>query len=348
MTGSDFGDYMLREEDFRVGAPAPKPPPLRSESEIVRNWQGDTALVSVLCATYNHESFIEDAIQGFLAQNTTFPFEVLIRDDASTDSTAEIVRDFEKRYPTIIRGIYEEENRFPAVWPAEVLRIEAAGRFLAFCEGDDHWVDPRKLRTQYDQLSSNPELAMVFHRTLQILDSEIVRVPSNKSETNRDYSPQQVKQGDPLSHLSSRMVVNVEMPKFPLVKEIFSKDKFLESRIGNFGGAQFDGTLLPSVYRRHPGGVWSSLPSDERHIQSAKSYYFIALYHKQRGDYATAEHWRNRGLTHFAYLTEGSFVHVRGWRGILYAVRKISEVVFFFGRDFCRRNLGRVKARRGH
>ena len=81
-------------------------------------WQGDIEkpIVSVICATYNHESYIEDAIYGFLIQETDFAFEILIHDDASTDKTAEIVREFKSKYPNIIKPIFQEEKSVLKRW----------------------------------------------------------------------------------------------------------------------------------------------------------------------------------------------------------------------------------------
>jgi len=86
---------------------------LRSEAEIINDWKDDdrTPLVNVMCLTYNHEKYIEDALQGFLIQKTDFPFEVLIHEDASTDKTAEIIRKYEKLYPNIIKPVYQTENQ---------------------------------------------------------------------------------------------------------------------------------------------------------------------------------------------------------------------------------------------
>ncbi len=105
-------------------------------------------LVSISCITYDHEPFIRDALEGFLMQKTTFPIEILIHDDASTDGTAEIIRDYEKRYPELIFPIYQTENQH-----AKGVKISstyqfprARGKYIALCEGDDYWADPLKLQ----------------------------------------------------------------------------------------------------------------------------------------------------------------------------------------------------------
>lgn len=102
-----------------------------TENEIMADWVGEDIVVSVLCATFNHEKYIDDAIRGFLAQKTNFPFEVIIRDDASSDKTADIIRSYADKYPKIIKPIYESINRYPLIKPGVVTREFAKGRYHA-------------------------------------------------------------------------------------------------------------------------------------------------------------------------------------------------------------------------
>lgn len=87
---------------------------LPSEEEIMRKWIGDNdkPVASVICITYNHELYVEDAIRGFLIQKTTFPFEIIIHDDASSDRTAEIIMNYANKYPKIIKPILQKENQY--------------------------------------------------------------------------------------------------------------------------------------------------------------------------------------------------------------------------------------------
>ncbi|WP_173468726.1 glycosyltransferase [Fibrobacter succinogenes] len=120
-------------------------------------------LVSIKCMTYNHEKYIAQAIDGFLMQQTTFPFEVLIHDDASTDKTATIIRDYESRFPNIIKGIYEKENQYKLDKHHEKIDALISGKYIAVCEGDDYWTDPNKLQLQVDFLESHPDYTLCFH-----------------------------------------------------------------------------------------------------------------------------------------------------------------------------------------
>lgn len=130
-----------------------------------QQWSEDTVpLVSISCITYNHENFIRDAIEGFLMQKTTFPVEILIHDDASTDKTASIVREYEEKYPHLIKPIYQTENQY-SKRDGSIGRIQrgrARGKYYATCEGDDYWIDPLKLQKQVDFLEENSEYSMCF------------------------------------------------------------------------------------------------------------------------------------------------------------------------------------------
>src|SRR5690554_5452407 len=130
---------------------------LRTQDEIIANWKGDIdkPVVSICCITYNHEHYIEDALKGFLIQETDFPFEILIHDDASTDRTAEIIREYEARYPRLIKPIYQTENKY-----SQGIKISptynfprAKGEYIAMCEGDDYWIDEHKIKKQYELIS---------------------------------------------------------------------------------------------------------------------------------------------------------------------------------------------------
>ncbi len=126
-------------------------------------------LVSVCCLTYNHRDTIARAIEGVISQKTDFPFELIIHDDASSDGTADIVRDYAERYPDIIRPILQTENQFFKCNLAErYLRPMLRGKYVAICEGDDFWTDDGKLRRQVERMESDPGCAMCFHAVTQL------------------------------------------------------------------------------------------------------------------------------------------------------------------------------------
>ena len=125
-------------------------------------------LVSVLCTAYNHEEYIRDALESIVTQQTDFPFELLVNDDASTDGTAAIIREYAEKYPDIVRPFYQEKNLYSQdidIYYA-VFFPNARGKYVAFCEGDDYWTDPTKLQRQVDFLEAHPEYSACVHNTL--------------------------------------------------------------------------------------------------------------------------------------------------------------------------------------
>lgn len=133
----------------------------------------DDILVSISCITYNHEKYIADAIESFLMQKTNFKYEILIHDDASTDRTVEIIEKYRKKYPDIIKPIYQKENQY-----SKGIRISATfqyprakGKYIAICEGDDYWTDPYKLQKQVDYMEKHPECSMCVHAAYKVNDN---------------------------------------------------------------------------------------------------------------------------------------------------------------------------------
>ncbi|MDO4266556.1 MAG: glycosyltransferase [Eubacteriales bacterium] len=132
-------------------------------------------LVSISCITYNHGPYIRQALEGFLSQRTDFPYEILIHDDASTDNTQEIIREYEAKYPDIIKPIYRTENQYSK----GICNVSGAfnfprarGKYIAMCEGDDYWCDPDKLKLQADYMEAHPECSMCFHAARIITESK--------------------------------------------------------------------------------------------------------------------------------------------------------------------------------
>ena len=114
-------------------------------------------MVSVICTTYNHEKYIERALKSFVTQNTNFCFEVLVHDDASTDSTAKIIEKYAKKYPKIIKPILQVENQYSKKVNINTNFIipRIKGKYVALCEGDDYWIDEYKLQKLFEVMENN-------------------------------------------------------------------------------------------------------------------------------------------------------------------------------------------------
>ena len=125
--------------------------------------------VSIQCLVYNHEPYLRQCLDGFVMQKTSFRFEAIIHDDVSTDGSADIIREYARKYPEIIKPIYETENQYSKHDDSllRVLKKAMTGEYIAICEGDDYWTDPLKLQKQVDYLESHPECALCFHNAIQ-------------------------------------------------------------------------------------------------------------------------------------------------------------------------------------
>lgn len=122
-------------------------------------------LVSIRCLVYNHEPYLRQCLDGFVMQKTTFPFEAIVHDDASTDGSAAIIREYAEKYPNIIKPIYETENQFSKGTIGKIVReaMSPNSKYIAICEGDDYWTDPHKLQIQVSFLESHPDYFMSCH-----------------------------------------------------------------------------------------------------------------------------------------------------------------------------------------
>lgn len=145
--------------------------------------------VSILCLAYNHENYIKDAIEGFLQQKTTFPFEIIINEDASTDNTAKMIQEYENRYPDKVKVIYHKKNTYSQGINInkEFMLPLARGKYIALCDGDDYWTDPLKLQKQYDAMEANPNCYMCLHRVREInvsaVEQTVTFIPRNRINT---------------------------------------------------------------------------------------------------------------------------------------------------------------------
>lgn len=119
-------------------------------------------LVSIVTLAFNHGRYLRQCLDGFVMQITDFTFEVIIHDDASTDDTAQIIREYEEKYPHIFRPIYQTENQYSkgVAIGATYLYPAVRGKYICECEGDDWWTDPYKLQKQADFLEAHPEYSL--------------------------------------------------------------------------------------------------------------------------------------------------------------------------------------------
>lgn len=242
-------------------------------------------LVSISCITYNHSAYIREAIDGFLMQKTNFKFEVLIHDDASTDGTSDIIREYEKKYPDIIKPIYQTENQYSKGdgTVGRIQRNRAKGKYYALCEGDDYWTDPCKLQKQVDFLEANPEYVFTFHdcETLeQNTGIKHLRVGNRKIDEVVDLESVIVQNNIPTASIIYRNIIDwTSIPK--MFSTMRKGDYVLVVLLAEKGlGKYLPGAM--SVYRIHEGGVWSGANQEYRNDEDVKFYIYLNEYFSDR------------------------------------------------------------------
>lgn len=141
-------------------------------------------LVSICCLVYNHEDYLREALDSFLMQQTNFAFEVIIHDDASTDSSPDIIKEYASKYPKIFNPLYQTENQKSKVKSGMNPRFNyprARGKYIALCEGDDYWIDPLKLQKQVDFLEANDRFVISCHNSNVVdLNNSFVKIFNDK------------------------------------------------------------------------------------------------------------------------------------------------------------------------
>jgi glycosyltransferase involved in cell wall biosynthesis len=215
----------------------------------------EAPLVSIICITYNHARYIEQTLDGMLAQRTSFEFEVLVGDDRSSDGTAEIIRKYAEAHPQIV-PVLRETNIGPNPNFQDLAR-RLRGKFVAICEGDDFWTDPDKLQKQVDFFDEHPEYTVCFHRA-RVLHEDYPDVEEFFPEAcGPEVSLQQLVHENCIqtNSVMYRWRFGPEHP-FEIKSEIVPGDWFthlLQAKVGRVGF--LDDCM--AVYRRHSMGMWS-------------------------------------------------------------------------------------------
>lgn len=220
-------------------------------------------LVSINCITYNHELFIRDALEGFLMQKTDFEFEILIHDDASTDNTANIIREYEAKYPDLIKPIYQTENQYSkGNNPNRVYQFpRAKGKYIAMCEGDDYWTDPLKLQKQVDFLETNEEFSACVHQYDFLVNNELIKSHSllEQNLTVQNILNVHVPFQTASVVFRRKLIENIKFPK------VLSGDLFLFVLFTLNGKLKFFPESM-SIYRKHSSGI--SISVSEKKLKS--------------------------------------------------------------------------------
>lgn len=239
-------------------------------------------LVSVCCLTYNHKNYIKKALDGFVMQKTNFSFEVLAHDDASTDGTAEILREYEIKYPDLIKPIYQKENQYSRKQGPISVRFvypKARGKYIALCEGDDYWIHENKLQIQVEYLENNPECSLCMHAALKVNKDDIYLSIIRPYKEDHLYAIEEIICPNHLSPPTASMVFRKDSLK--LLPKFFTETPVGDTPLKLFlatQGSVFYIDEIMSAYRVCAAGSWTErMKNDslmrERHYNRMKEFY---------------------------------------------------------------------------
>lgn len=260
--------------------------PIRTEAELLQRWpQGGSPVVSIVCTTYNHERYVDDTIRGFLSQDCPFPFEILIHDDASTDGTQQVIRQWQARYPTLIKAVLQTENQLSkGVRPFELLLAQAAGQFVATCEGDDFWIDPNKLQRQVGFLQQNPEFSCSAHNYYHFIETSLEVKPWLKKRVDHVLTEQQLMGLHRLLWIPT-LVFRKTFSALPPERSLSPiGDQFLTSYLGTQGRCMYFASVFGAVRRENEFSIWSPLSSTAKDRVRVKTWEALIVMHQNMGN----------------------------------------------------------------
>lgn len=246
------------------------------------NINSEKVLVSILCITYNHKDYIKQCLDGFIMQKTNFNFVAYVGDDCSTDGTTEIIKEYEQKYPHIIKGIYQTKN-------TNIMRnfFDVANacksKYVALCEGDDYWIDEYKLQKQVDFLESHPDYTICFHPVKVVYEGFDFKKPDElypiiPEDCTLDTSLLLRRNFIQTNSVMYRWDFNDKHIEEYFPKDIMPGDWYLHLLHAQRGKIK----MLPdtmSVYRRHLSGIFSDSINDMnkhflRHGLQLINFYF--------------------------------------------------------------------------
>ncbi len=222
-------------------------------------------LVSISCLTFNQVNYVRQCLEGLVMQQTDFDYEILVHDDASTDGTQDIIREYEAKYPDKFRVIYQKENQYSkGVMIDEAFQYpRVRGKYIAFCEGDDYWTDPTKLQRQVDFLESHPDYGLVYTEYDRYIEDESKFI---RSCFATGYTPRPLTFGEYLV-----MAGYIAPPTWMFRKELLPKSQISyvdgSYRLSLHLWANSNVKFFPettAVYRVHSAGV--------SHVKDARGF----------------------------------------------------------------------------
>ena len=236
--------------------------------------------VTVRCITYNQKEYIRQCLDGFVLQQTNFRFEAIVHDDASTDGTAEIVREYAEKFPDIIKPIFETENQYSNHDGSlgRILNAHTRGKYVAICEGDDYWTDPHKLQKQADFLDANPQCSLTYHACKNVFSTPC-KVNYLSGENVKEFYTDVDLIDYPFQTATvmyKKEIIDSELYKKATAIGCTSGDTIFFLTASRFGTIEGVNEQM-SVYRRHEGGISQHMYDMDKLWKNFRDWQNVAL-----------------------------------------------------------------------
>jgi len=219
--------------------------------------------VSIFMMTYNHQEYISQALDSIIMQKVNFNYEIVIGDDCSLDNTRSILYGYKEKYPEKIKLLFHDKNIGATKNQLEVFK-NCNGKYIAMCEGDDYWTDPKKLQVQIDEMKKHPEVDMSFHPAYELIDEKKGNILAQHSNETKIFSTSEVILGGggfcPTASIVFRKEVVLNLPDWYYTDAPVG-DYFLQIFGAKNGGALYLNQIM-SIYRRNHAGSWSAGQKD--------------------------------------------------------------------------------------
>jgi len=271
----------------------------QTEADIMKNWKGDIAspLASICTRTYNNEKFLPETLDSILMQETNFPFEMIVDDDCSSDKTAEVLKEYMKKFPNIIKTNLRKKNVGLRINFVENLQ-RAKGKFIALCDGDDYWTDSLHLQKQVNFLQKNDDYVLAY-TAMETFHEE------GTAERNVICGTGDKESLELQKHLLGTGSCTVCFRNLDIIQNYPfeyhcspSNDHFLWSILGEFGKGKFLSDISAVKYRLHNDGDYTGKTVAKRHALHHQTDFSLYMYYLRIGNTYMSEYFHEQVIFH--------------------------------------------------
>lgn len=274
---------------------------------IYSNTCPEKPLVSVLVLAYNHEQFISQAIDSLVCQQTNFPYEIVIGEDCSLDSTRNVCLKYQKKYPDKIKILLQNKNKGLIGNFCDTLRT-CRGKYIAECAGDDFWGDCHKLQKHVDYMEQNEDVMVTYHNATTINEkSQIIGYDYLSENRKKNFSIEELQRGVWIipQTMCFRSIVVPELLE-NINNKVYNEDIFQISLFGLYGRGVFLGNIDNSLYRMTEQSIWSLKSIIHKSLMASGTFGELCLYYKRKNNIVLSDYYREKLLSKISTIQDST------------------------------------------